>query len=53
MSEIKKAGIKSDFPPDPETHKIKKAMFSVTEIHGLLDKYDIEIDKNFLIKIKN
>ena len=30
---------------DPESNRIKKAKFSLTGIVGLLDKYDIEIDK--------
>ncbi|HKG68622.1 MAG TPA: pentapeptide repeat-containing protein [Segetibacter sp.] len=30
---------------DPEINRIKKAKFSLTEVGGLLDKYDIEIDK--------
>jgi fluoroquinolone resistance protein len=29
---------------DPEINKIKKAKFSRSDIHGLLDKYNIEID---------
>jgi len=30
---------------DPDFNRIKKAKFSLTEIAGLLNKYDIEIDK--------
>jgi uncharacterized protein YjbI with pentapeptide repeats len=30
---------------DPEINRIKKAKFSIWGIPGLLDKYDIEIDK--------
>jgi fluoroquinolone resistance protein len=33
-----------NFSIDPELNKIKKAKFSLTEIRGLLDKYDIEIE---------
>jgi uncharacterized protein YjbI with pentapeptide repeats len=29
---------------DPEINRIKKAKFSLTQVTGLLDKYDIEID---------
>jgi uncharacterized protein YjbI with pentapeptide repeats len=29
---------------DPERNKIKKAKFSISEVHGLLNKYDIDID---------
>jgi len=30
---------------DPEINRIKKAKFSVPEVSGLLDKYDIDIEK--------
>ncbi len=30
---------------DPEINKIKKAKFSLSGLIGLLDKYDIEIEK--------
>jgi len=30
---------------DPEVNKIKKAKFSLLSVSGLLDKYDIEIEK--------
>jgi len=30
---------------DPETNQIKKARFSILGISGLLDKYDIDIEK--------
>jgi fluoroquinolone resistance protein len=29
---------------DPENNRIKKAKFNFSEIFGLLDKYDIEIE---------
>jgi len=29
---------------DPEINRVKKAKFSLTQVGGLLDKYDIEID---------
>ncbi|MDP2414547.1 pentapeptide repeat-containing protein [Daejeonella sp.] len=31
---------------DPENNRIRKAKFSILEISGLLDKYDIEIDSS-------
>ena len=34
------------FSIDPEINRIKKAKFSLSAISGLLDKYDIEIDRN-------
>jgi len=33
-----------NFSIDPEINLLKKAKFSLTNISGLLDKYDIEID---------
>lgn len=33
-----------NFSIDPEINQIKKAKFSLTEVSGLLDKYDIEIE---------
>jgi uncharacterized protein YjbI with pentapeptide repeats len=30
---------------DPETNRVKKAKFSISGISGLLDKYDIDIEK--------
>jgi uncharacterized protein YjbI with pentapeptide repeats len=30
---------------DPELNRIRKAKFSISEISGLLNKYDIEIDR--------
>lgn len=30
---------------DPETNRIKKARFSISNIAGLLGKYDIDIEK--------
>jgi len=30
---------------DPEVNRIKKAKFSVSGVPGLLNKYDIEIEK--------
>jgi fluoroquinolone resistance protein len=30
---------------DPEKNRIKKAKFSIFGVTGLLDKYDIEIEK--------
>lgn len=30
---------------DPETNRIKKAKFSISGVSGLLDKYDIDIEK--------
>jgi uncharacterized protein YjbI with pentapeptide repeats len=35
-----------NFSIDPENNRIKKAMFSLSEIGGLLEKYDIVIEKN-------
>ena len=32
---------------DPEINKIKKAKFSLSQLPGLLDKYDIVINKAF------
>ena len=34
-----------NFSIDPENNRIKKALFSLSEIGGLLNKYDIEIEK--------
>lgn len=31
---------------DPSKNRLKKAKFSLSEIHGLLHQFDIEIDKN-------
>lgn len=33
-----------DYSIDPEINWIKKAKFSLTQVTGLLDKYDIEVD---------
>jgi uncharacterized protein YjbI with pentapeptide repeats len=43
---IEKADFRTSFnySIDPEKNRIKKAVFSLTGIAGLLDKYDIEID---------
>jgi uncharacterized protein YjbI with pentapeptide repeats len=43
---IEKADFRTSFnySIDPEKNRIKKAIFSLTGIAGLLDKYDIEID---------
>jgi fluoroquinolone resistance protein len=43
---IEKADFRTsyNFSIDPEVNKIKKAKFSLNEIAGLLDKYDIEIE---------
>ena len=32
---------------NPEVNRIKKARFSLSGIPGLLDKYDIEIDRGY------
>jgi uncharacterized protein YjbI with pentapeptide repeats len=44
---IEKADFRTSFnySIDPEINKIKKAKFSFSGILGLLDKYDIEIDR--------
>jgi len=43
---IEKADFRTSFnySINPEKNRIKKAIFSLTGITGLLDKYDIEID---------
>ncbi|MBN1650376.1 MAG: pentapeptide repeat-containing protein [Bacteroidales bacterium] len=45
-SKLQKADFRSAFNYriDPELNRIKKAKFSLTEIGGLLYKYDIEIE---------
>ena len=44
---IEKADFRSSFnySINPETNRVKKAKFSLSGIVGLLDKYDIEIDR--------
>jgi uncharacterized protein YjbI with pentapeptide repeats len=43
---LEKADLRSsrNYSIDPEINKIKKAKFSIHDIAGLLDKYDIEIE---------
>ena len=45
---LEKADFRTSFnySIDPENNRIKKAKFSILEISGLLDKYDIEIDSS-------
>jgi hypothetical protein len=44
---IEKADLRTsyNYSIDPENNRIKKAKFSLAQIAGLLDKYNIEIDK--------
>ena len=44
---IEKADFRTSFnySINPEINRIKKAKFSLSGIAGLLDKYDIEIDR--------
>lgn len=44
---LEKADLRTsyNYSIDPETNRIKKAKFSFAGISGLLDKYDIEIEK--------
>jgi uncharacterized protein YjbI with pentapeptide repeats len=44
---LEKADFRSSFnySIDPELNRIRKAKFSISEISGLLNKYDIEIDR--------
>ncbi len=43
---IEKADLRTAFnySIDPEINRIKKAMFSLSGVTGLLEKYDIDID---------
>ena len=43
---LEKADLRTSFnySIDPENNRIKKARFSLSEVHGLLDKYDIAIE---------
>ena len=34
-----------NFSIDPETNNIKKAKFALSQLHGLLNKYQIDIDE--------
>jgi len=45
---LEKADLRTSFnySIDPENNRLRKAKFSLLEISGLLDKYDIEIDNN-------
>ena len=45
---LEKADLRTsvNYSIDPENNRIRKAKFSISEISGLLDKYDIEIDSN-------
>ena len=45
---LEKADFRTSFnyTIDPEINRIRKAKFSISEISGLLDKYDIEIDRS-------
>jgi fluoroquinolone resistance protein len=45
---LEKADLRTSFnySIDPENNRIRKAKFSILEISGLLDKYDIEIDSS-------
>jgi fluoroquinolone resistance protein len=44
---LEKADLRTsvNYSIDPETNRIKKAKFSLSGIAGLLDRYDIEIDR--------
>jgi uncharacterized protein YjbI with pentapeptide repeats len=44
---LEKADFRTSFnySIDPEINRIRKAKFSISEISGLLNKYDIEIDR--------
>jgi uncharacterized protein YjbI with pentapeptide repeats len=46
-SNLEKADFRTSFnySIDPEINRIRKAKFSISEISGLLNKYDIEIDR--------
>lgn len=45
---LEKADFRTSFnySIDPSKNRLKKAKFSLSEIHGLLYQFDIEIDKN-------
>lgn len=46
---LEKADLSSayNYSINPELNKIKKAKFSIPDVIGLLDKYDIEVDSHF------
>jgi len=45
---LEKADLRTSFnyTINPESNRLKKTKFSLSEIHGLLRRFDIEIDKN-------
>jgi len=45
---LEKADLRTSFnyTINPESNKLKKTKFSLSEVHGLLRRFDIEIDKN-------
>jgi uncharacterized protein YjbI with pentapeptide repeats len=45
---LEKADFRTSFSYsiNPASNRLKKAKFSLSEIHGLLHQFDIEIDKN-------
>ncbi|MBD3905051.1 pentapeptide repeat-containing protein [Chryseobacterium sp. Ch-15] len=45
---MEKADLRTSFnyTINPESNKLKKTKFSLSEVHGLLRRFDIEIDKN-------
>ncbi|MGG7552402.1 pentapeptide repeat-containing protein [Chryseobacterium arthrosphaerae] len=47
-SNLEKADLRTsvNYSIDPALNRLKKAKFSLSEVYGLLYKFDIEIDKN-------